>query len=204
MAIITVPTNFSFTAISKFQLLRASNTVRSKWSGWRTTVTYPFAVWILEGTLVEYDSPNARLIRSFLTQLEGPKNTFRLFVPGHSKPTTNYAGNALVNNVAGIAAGATSMAIDGLTASVPILNEGDYFTVNDELKIATTSISSNASGQATLSFMPALRKSLTDNTVVTFQNPTVLLHMQDNDAANWPLSPPYRHKFKISAIEAIE
>lgn len=204
MAIITVPTNFSFTGIPKFYLQRAGNTTRSKYTGLRSTVVWPFAVWVLEGNLVDYDGANARLIRSFLVQLEGQKNTFRLPVPGHSKPTTGYSGNCLVNNVAGIAARATSMAVDGLTASTAILNEGDYFTVNDELKVATTSVASNASGQATLTFMPPLRKAIADNATVTLQNPTILMHAQENDVASWGLSPPYRHKIKFEAIEAIE
>lgn len=204
MAIIPLPAAFSFTSVKKFALQRAGNTVRSKYTGVRQTVVYPYAIWILEATLVEYDGAQARAIRSFLAQLEGQKNSFRLPVPGHSKPTTGYAGNALVNNVAGIAARATSMAVDGLTASVPILNEGDYFTVNDELKICTSAIASNGAGQATISFMPAMRKAVPDNTAVTFQNPTILMHAQDDDVANWGLSPPYRHKINFDAIELVE
>lgn len=204
ITIIPLPAAFSFTAVKKFALQRAGNTVRSKYTGVRQTVVYPYAIWILEATLVDYDGAQARLIRSFLAQLQGQKNGFRLPVPGHSKPTTGYSGNALVNNVAGIAARATSMAVDGLTPSTNILNEGDYFMVNDELKIATTSVASNASGQATLTFEPFMRKAVADNTAVTFQNPTILMHMQDDDSASWGISAPYRHKVSFDAIEVVE
>ena len=202
--IISLPSAFSFTSVKRFALQRASNTVRSRYTGVRQTIVYPYAIWILEATLVEYDEPQSGLIRSFLLKLQGQTNAFRLPVPGHSAPTTGYTGNALVNNVSGIAARATSMAVDGLSISSAILNEGDYFTVGDELKVCTAPLVSNGSGQATISFEPFLRKPLANNAAVTFQNPTILMHMQDDDAADWGIGPPYRHKIKFDAIEVIE
>jgi hypothetical protein len=204
LTIISLPSAFSFTSVKRFALQRAGNTVRSKYTGVRQTVVYPYAIWVLEATLVEYDEPQAGLIRSFLVQLEGQKNGFRLPVPGYKKPTTGYTGNALVNNGAGISARATSMAVDGLTPSVPVLNEGDYFTVGDELKVCTVAIASNGSGQATISFMPPLRKPLANNALVTLQNPTILMHMAEDDAADWGISAPNRHKVNFDAIEVIE
>lgn len=202
MAIISLPSKFSFTAVKTFKLQRAGNTTRSKYTGVRQTIVYPFAVWVFEGTLVDYDGADAAAIRSFLMQLEGQRHSFRLPVPGYSRPSTGYTGNALINGA--VAARATSMAIDGMTVSIPILAAGDYFTVNDELKMCVSSFSSNASGQATVSFLPAMRKPLADNAAVTMQNPTVLLHAQDMDVAEWGLSPPFRHKVKIDAIEVVE
>jgi hypothetical protein len=204
LTIVPLPSAFSFTSVKKFALTRASNTVRSRYTGVRQTVVYPYAVWVLEANLVEYDNTQARLIRSFLSQLQGQKNGFRLPVPGHSKPTTGFTGNALVNNPSGVSARANSFAIDNVAPSSNILNEGDYFTINDELKVATTSIASNASGQALLSFEPFMRKAVGDNTHVVFQNPTILMHMQDDDSASWGISPPYRHKVSFDAIEVIE
>jgi len=200
MAIITLPSAFSFTAVKKFSLQRAGNTVRSKYTAVRQTVVYPYAVWMLEATLVEYQGAQANAVRSFLVQLEGQKNTFRLPIPGYTKPSTGYSGNALVNGA--VAARATSMAIDGLTPSTAILNDGDYFTVNDELKMCVGNIASNASGQATVSFQPFMRKPVSDNATVTLQNPTVLMQSADDDAA-WGLSAPTRHKVSFSAIEDV-
>ena len=204
MTIITVPTKFSFTSVSKFTLQRASNVIRSQYSGARQVISYPYAVWLLEATLVDYDSTEARLIRSFLVQLEGEKNTFRIPVPGYSAPTTGYvAGNCLANGIA--AARASSMAVDGLSNSTAILNEGDYFSVGDELKVCTASVSSNGSGQiAVLSFKPPLRRAVADNQAVTLQAPTILMHAADDDVAGWGLTPPNRHNIKFKATEAIE
>lgn len=202
MAIIALPSKFGFSSVKSFTLQRQSNTVRSKYTGVRQVIVYPYAVWMLEANLVEYDGQDAALIRSFLTKLQGQKNSFRLPVPGHSKPTTGYTGNALLNGAA--AARAMSISVDGLTASTNILNEGDYFTINDELKVATGSFASNGAGQATITFEPFLRKAVADNAAVTFQNPTILMHMAEDDAASWGIKPPYRHNINFDAIEVVE
>lgn len=201
MAVIPVPTNFSFTAITKFTLQRASNIIRSRYTGAAQTISYPFAVWYLEGTLVDYDGANAGYIRSFLAQLEGQKNTFRLPVPGYTKPSTGYSGNGAVSIA--LAARASSLTMNGLTASTPILAEGDYFMFNDELKMATASVSSDGSGAATIPFKPASRKAATVGTTVQLQNPTLYLQAQGDDVATWGITPPFRHPVKFRAVEAI-
>lgn len=202
MAIIPIPAKFSFVNVSKFTLLRASNVIRSRYSGARQVISYPFAVWQLEATLVDYDSTEAALIRSFLSQLEGQKNTFKLPVPGYTKPSSGYVGNGLISVAA--AARVSSITVSSLTASVPVINEGDYFMLNDELKIATSSVASNSGGVAVITFKPATRKPVTVGMTVTLQNPTILMHAANDDVASWGITPPYRHNVKFIAIEAIE
>ena len=201
MAIITVPANFSFTAVKTFKLQRATNIIRSRYTGADQVISYPFAVWYLEGSLVEYDGPNAGKVRSFLAQLEGQKNTFRLPVPGYSTPSTGYTGNGAVS--VAMNAQASSVTVNGLTPSTPILAEGDYFMVQDELKVCTASVSSDGSGVATISFKPPARKAATTTTPVYFQNPTVYMRAQGDDVANWGINPPNRHPISFRAVEAI-
>jgi len=202
MAVIPVPANFSFTAITKFTLQRASNILRSRYTGADQVVSYPFAVWYLEGSLVEYDGANAGLIRSFFAQLEGQKNTFRLPVPGYTTPSTGYGRND-ATVASAMAVRASSVTVGNLTASVPILAEGDYFMLNDELKVATASVSSNSSGQATIAFKPPARKAAAIGVNVYFQNPTIYMRAQGDDVATWGINPPYRHPIKFKAVEAI-
>ena len=202
MAIVPLPANFSFTAVTKFTLQRGSNIIRSRYTGADQIISYPFAVWYIEGTLVEYDGANAGLIRSFLAQLEGQKNTFRLPVPGYVTPSTGYALNTATVSTA-MAVRASSVTVGTLTASVPILAEGDYFMLNDELKIATASVSSNVSGIATISFKPPARKAAAIGLNVYFQNPTLFLRAQGDDVATWAINPPNRHPIKFRAVEAI-
>ena len=202
MAVIPVPIAFSFTAITKFSLQRATNLIRSRFTGITQVISYPFAVWYLEGSLVEYDGANAGYVRSFLAQLEGQKNTFRIPVPGYTGPSTGYALNTALVSVA-MASRASSVTVNNLTASVPILAEGDYFVINDELKVATASISSDSTGSATLSFKPPSRKTAAVGANVYFQSPTIYMQAQKDDIATWGLNPPYRHPVKFAAVEAI-
>lgn len=201
MAIIALPAKFSFTKINSFKLQRASNALRSKYTGQGQIVVFPYAVWMLQGTLVEYDGLDAGRIRSFLALLDGQKNTFRLPVPGFSKPMTGYAGNAFVNGA--VAARAMSMAIDGMGANTSIVAEGDYFTINDELKIVTQAGATNALGQMVINFKPGLRAAVADNSVVIFQNPTCLMRAVDDDVAGWGVSAPIRQQTSFNAIEAV-
>jgi hypothetical protein len=200
--IIPVPTKFGFASVTKFQLMRSSNMIRSKYTAARQVISYPFAVWMLEANLVEYQGVEASLIRSFLVQLEGAKNTFRLPVPGYYRPSTGYAGNGVTNVAA--ASRASSLSFSGFPANTLILNEGDYITVNDELKIVTTSIASDAGGLAVLSFKPALRKPVASGTIVYFQAPTILMHGSDDTIATWSIAAPTRQTSKFNAVEAIE
>ena len=102
-----------------------------------------------------------------------------------------------------MAARASSVTLGGLTASVPILAEGDYFMMNDELKVATASVSSSGAGVATISFKPPARKSGAIGLNVYFQNPTIYMRAQHDDVATWAITPPNRHPVKFQAVEAI-
>jgi hypothetical protein len=166
-------------------------------------LVYPFAIWQLEAKLVEADGAKAGRFRSFLAQLDGVANKFRLPVPGYYRPSTGYNGNTT------IASGPTevrsqSMLMGGLIPSQAFLNEGDFFTVNDELKIVTASVASAANGSAMVSFKPALRKPVAPDTPIIIFNPTLLMHSDDDDAATWNLRPPFRQNTTFSASEAIE
>lgn len=121
--------------------------------------------------------------------------------PDHPKPLDNYNANAntysandattldldfaasdysvryitaptvLVNGAA--SAGATSLAVDGLDGVG--LNRGDYFSVSNgtfaELHIVTADAFPNASGEATLTIHPPLRRAVADNAAVTIESP---------------------------------
>lgn len=202
MALITVPTKFAFAKVNSFELQRATNIIRSKYTGQAQRIIYPFAVWGLDAQLTEYDGLDAGKIRSFLVKLEGQKNTFKLPVPGFVKPMTGYSGDGQVSSI--MAAQASSIVVKGLTASTSIVAEGDYFVIQDELKMATSAVSSNASGIATISFGPPARKAAAINVAVLFQNPYCLMTAAEDDVASWGVAPPIRQAVKFLAVEAVE
>jgi hypothetical protein len=202
MAIIPLPTRFGFSDIPNFTLARASNEVRSKYTAVRQVLVYPYAVWMLEGSLVDLQGKDAARLRSFLVQLEGKQNKFRLPVPDYYRPSTGYLGDGLVFTNA--AARAKSIQVSGLAPNTPIIGDGEYFNVGDELKMASSDIASDANGRCVIPFQPALRKTALANLAVKLQNPTILMHSQDDDVASWGIKPANRQTAKFRAIEAIE
>lgn len=204
MALITLPTKFSFTKIGKWGLTRAGNQLRSRYTGQGQRIVYPYAVWELEGSLVDYDGPEAADIRAFLVDLEGIKHTFRMPVPGYTRPQSGYTGNALVAGAHGARVSSIVMQSNPAVYGQGFISRGDYFTVGDELKMATASVATDAFGKATVPFKPATRKPLADGAVITLQNPYCLMHAVEDDVASWGLTAPVRHGLAIAAIEAVE
>lgn len=200
MAIIPVPPAFSFTRVSKFGLTRRTNILASRYMASAQRVVYPYAVWEFDGTLVDYDGPEAAAIRSFFAKLEGSKHTFRLPVPGYTK--SGYTGYLVASNTT--ARQSSLEANIGLSQSMALFKEGDYFTINDEFKIVTEAVATAANGFATINFKPALRKSIVTGTQLGILNPTVLMYATEDDVASWGLNPPFRHSLELRAIEAIE
>lgn len=202
MAIIPLPAKFGFTKVNRFALVRNSNTLRSRFTGQGQRVTYPYAVWEFEGDLVEYDGPQAGAIRAFFASLDGVENTFKLPVPGYTKPSTGFVGILATNAAA--ASRATSLSVGSDQASKPLFNVGDFFTINDELKLVTDAVALNAGSAAVINFKPALRKPVTANTSIIFNNPYCLMHAVEDDVASWGIAPPIRQSSSFKAIEAVE
>jgi hypothetical protein len=200
MALISLPSKVHFEKVEKLQLLRAGATIRSKYTGSRQTIVHPFAIWVFQGTLIPVEGADAGEWRSFLTKLEGQKHTFQLPVPGVEAPLSGYQG--VLSTSATALARATSISVTG-TANALALKEGDYFTINGELKIATAPVQLNGTGAGTISFQPGLRKPLTaTGLVLTLNNPYCVMSAADDEAATWGLERPVRHGIKLSAIEA--
>lgn len=201
MAVIPLPSKVYFNKVDRLQLLRAGAALRSRYTGKRQVANFPFAIWIFQGTLIPMEGIDAGEWRAFLVSLEGQKNTFRLPVPGSSKPLAGHAVNVSLNG--SVAARAKSCSVVG-PASTVILRKGDYFNIGDELKMSDSNITTNGSGIATVSFQPAMRKAYAGGTLVQLQNPFIYLAADDNDSATWSLDRPVKHGIKLLCAEAIE
>lgn len=94
----------------------------------------------------------------------------------------------------------TELDLDGADASESVFKVGEYFSVNGELKIVTADASSNASGQVTVSFEPALRQSPPDNDSVNISTPTATFRLLD-PIGGWSLQPNNIHSFTLQAVE---
>lgn len=200
MAIVTYPSNMHFTAYT-LKLSRKTIKMESPFTGARQTLASAYALWVFSGKYSMMDTTLAANMRSFLLQLKGQVNRFRLPIPEYVAPSTGYAGAAgLVN---GASQTGSSLITDGWTAGASLFNPGDYIVINDETKIINTAVSANGSGQATLAFDPPLRASPANDLALVINNPTILMAAATDDVASWDLTPPILYSFQLDAIEAL-
>lgn len=202
MSVIPLPSKVHFQRVPKLQLLRSGLSLRSRYTGKRQAVNFPFALWYLEGTLLPMEGLDAGEWRAFLTDLEGQLNTFRLPVPGSSRPLSGYEGNATIG-AGGVAARSRTAPIAG-PASTLLLRKGDYFNIGDELKVASGPVTTDGAGQAAVVFQPSTRKAYAAGVTVTVQDPFLYVSAAADDSATWSLDRPVKHGIKLMCVEAVE
>jgi len=62
------------------------------------------------------------------------------------------------------------------------LQAGQYVTINNQLLQLTANVTTNASGQATITFEPPIRTSPADNALIEFKNPYCLMYLKEKPA----------------------
>ncbi|WP_152051831.1 hypothetical protein [Tautonia marina] len=139
--------------------------------------------WIATYSLPPMKRERAAEWQAFFLNLEGGANTFNAFDPDARRPRGVATGSPLVKG--GSQTGST-LNIDGATANILAwLRPGDYFSVNGELKMVTAPANTDSSGEATISFKPALRNSPPDNTPIILDKPTCTMALVDDQQAIW-------------------
>ncbi len=179
-----------------WRLVQPAQNNISQWTGarqvlpsgrgwWECQIVYPPIV----GTT------NANAWRGFIAAMRGPTNDAQIKVD----PT---AQSALANTMLSNGANQTgrSMAVDGLPASTTVLVAGQFVTVQNQLLQLTANVTTNASGQATLSFEPSLRAAVPDNTAVEYKNPYCLMYITDEPS--YSVEPGYIYAFSLNMRES--
>lgn len=119
---------------------------------------------------------DGRRLSAFLTALGGPRGRF-LF----RDPTLRQAGSLLAPQVAGGFQSGNQLVTAGWPAfSTPLL-AGDFFSLGDgdqtRLHQLTEDVVTDEAGQAMLAFVPRLRSSPVDGTVLEIAAPAVVLRL---------------------------
>ncbi len=183
MTAIDMPRTPGFIAESKFGLRTTTGRFESPLNNAAQRKLYPGARWELTLTLRAMHRREAAAWQAFLLRLEGSVNAFNGQDPDAREPRGPAAGTPLVKG--GSQAGSTLL-IDGCTPNVfGWMLAGDYFAVNGELKMLTANADTNGSGEATLSFKPALRNSPADNAALTVRDATCAMILVDDMQAAW-------------------
>ena len=184
---------------AEIAMVRQTAIAQSPFTGSTQRSEGSYALWSLNGSFSEMDDQQvSRLWRSFFMQLRGRAGTFKLIIPGTGAPSTGYTGS--VGAVNGASQTGLSLITNGWDNSTLVLQEGDYFTVNDELKTITADATTDGSGNVTLEFEPPLRTSPADTAPLTIANPYFIARLA-SDAPAWNLRAPYFHAFSFEAVE---
>jgi len=171
----------------------------SNLSGNQNNKELPGSRWIGSFTWSNRQGLEARTLIAQLTSLRGPIDDFRVLMPDHEGLGTAL-GSGLIN---GAGQTGSSIVTDGWDINQPILLEiGDYIEINGELKRVTARVASDGSGNATIPFLPPIRKSPADNSTVITTNPRITARLTSpvNQAS---LSAPVIYATSIEFEEVI-
>lgn len=171
MATITFPSSPKPSGM-QWKLVMPAQTNVSGWTGGRQTLASNRGWWECQLTLppmVGRDAVNPW--RSFVAQARGSANDFQV-------PVDATAQSALANTVLVNGAGQTgrNLVTDGWPASTTILSAGEFVTVGNQLLQLTADVTSDGSGNATISFEPPIRSAPADNASVEYKNPYALMY----------------------------
>lgn len=147
--------------------------------------------WVSTWTLPPMKLADAANWFSFLVNLEGRSGRFYA-VPPNNTPQGTATGVPVVN---GASQTGSSLETNGWTPGVVVMKKGDFFKLaNDELKMITSNVTSNGSGEATLPFKPGLRNSPADGSAIVTNNPSCIM-MLTTDETQWD-----RDNFRLYGI----
>jgi hypothetical protein len=191
---------------SSFRLSRAVSASRSPFTFARQAYKHQGAMWSGEVTFRPTTDEQAAELRSFIVELNGKFGTFLYGDPDRlAKGILGVGGGTPLVN--GASQTGTSLVVDAAPLSTTDwLKKGDYFQlgtgVDAQLYMLVDDVTSDGSGNATLTFEPSLRSSPSDNDAVTITSPKGLFSLSANDTG-WQSNHVPVYEISISFEEVI-
>lgn len=198
MADVTYPTGVRWASF-KYLMRRASATLRSPYDGSSETIQSAFKVWFFEGKLVPLDKDDAGPIRSFLIQMDGKANRTKLLLPDATESSTGYTATGTTSGA--LVGGEASVATGGWTPGAAVAKAGDPVNIGDELKVLTSDVTADGSGNATITFGPTMRAALSSGATVRVHDCYLWAVSDDDDIANWTITAPVEHDIEMKFVE---
>lgn len=188
--------------------------------------------WTVEMSFPDLGPDYWRPLKALIGRLRGPQNAVRLWDPSRHLPLGAAAGLNLASTseigdpfsdgtrfadgfgwstqsafgsvVAAAPLGARDVVMGGLVPSQAVsLAEADLFELGGWLYEVSMTASSNASGQAVVSFQPGLRAAVVPGDVVRFAFPTSPFQLADDDQGRVDIQAPMFGSIGFSATEAL-
>lgn len=175
MTTITFPSSPKPSTMS-WRLVQPAQQNISQWTGARQVLASGRGWWECSLTLPPIVGETAvNSWRAFTALARGAANDFRVPVNELSQSSSTATPQINGANQTG-----RSLNTDGWPNSTTVLYAGQFVTIGNQLLQLTADISSNASGQATISFEPAIRVSPSDNAAIEFKNPYALMYFVED------------------------
>lgn len=193
-------TTYSFPDVepsaSEFAIVSNTKVFISPFTGSVQTASRSGTRWRIVLTFNNLKDSDRRLMQAFIAKLDG--QTHRFTVKDHSHTFSGAINGTPL--VAGASQTGNSIDIDGLSGGDNI-KEGDLFSIGGELKMCTADASASG-GAMTISFVPEIHNSPSDNSAVIYENPTGTFMLTGNENG-WSNAPGVFSNFSIEAIEDI-
>ena len=142
-------------------------------------------------------------INAFIIKQRSQLETFTYAPPTISSPLGVASGVIRVNGA--ILAGVTSVAIDGMANSTSgVFKAGDFFRFTGQNKVymVMADVSSNGSGQGTLTFEPPLRTGVSDNAILIYTNVDFTVGFT-GDVQEFNISTANHFQYEVDLIEIL-
>jgi len=200
---LTLPSHTGIRSVS----LRATNAVaydRSPFTFAGQAQASAGQMWEADVSLPPMKRADAEVWIAWLTSLRGQYGTFLMGDPSAATARGTLGGTPLVNGAS--QTGAT-LNIDGATADVTNwLRAGDYIQLgaasSATLHKVLEDVSTDGSGQATLTLWPHIRTAPTDNSTVVTSNTVGNFRLSSN-SSEWSISEASIYGINFSAMEVV-
>ncbi len=195
-------------------LSKATQTLESPGARWKATLTFK-----------NLTQAKARTLFAFLAQLGGAAGRF--YLHDHSLPTPmgSPSESPVVNGADQVGSSlvtkdwpADAIAVDdypgyvddapgyvddlGAGTLITVLKAGDYFGVNNELKIMTEDAITDGLGNVTLKYAPPARSAPVDGAVISYDKPKCIMRLVDDNQINLAARPGNLGNITISCVES--
>lgn len=137
---------------------------------------------------------------AFLAKLNGPEGTFYIGDPDGQTPRGTGGGTPLVN---GASQTGQDLITDGWNLSEAVLKAGDYIQIDDNLYKVLEDVTSDGSGNATISLFPKVRTAHANNASITTTNTKGLFRLNTKKASEWSANDLRHYTITFSGIEAL-
>ena len=142
-------------------------------------------------------------ILAFIMKQRSQMESFQYTPPSVDDALGVASGVISVNGA--ISAGVTSVAIDGMANSTSgVFKAGDFFRFTGQSKVymIVADVSSNGSGQGTLTFEPPLRANVADNAVLIYSNVDFTVGLT-GDIQEFTIGTENYFQYEIDLIEVL-